>query len=61
LAALASACPFPVTVLPSSPAYTYLKQQLQPLKIFNQKIWPCRKPFLAGKTFPLPKLKLPAL
>jgi hypothetical protein len=38
LAALASACPFPVTASPSSPAYTYLKQQLQPVQIFNQKI-----------------------
>jgi hypothetical protein len=39
LAALASLCPaFPVTDLPSSPAYTYLKQPLPPLQIFNQKI-----------------------
>jgi hypothetical protein len=38
LAALASLYPFPVTALPSSPAYTYLKQHLQPLQIFNQKI-----------------------
>jgi hypothetical protein len=34
-----------------SPAYTYLKQLLQPLRIFNQKIWPCKKPFLAGNFF----------
>jgi hypothetical protein len=52
---------FSVTVLPSSPAYTHLKQHLKPLQIFNQKIWPCKKPFLAGKTFPSPKLKPPAL
>jgi hypothetical protein len=38
LSALASLYPFPVTALPSSPAYTYLKQHLQPLQIFNQKI-----------------------
>jgi hypothetical protein len=38
LAALASLYPFPVTALPSSPAYTYLKEHLQPLQIFNQKI-----------------------
>jgi hypothetical protein len=38
LAALASLYPFPVTALPSSPAYTYLKQHLQPLQISNQKI-----------------------
>jgi hypothetical protein len=41
--------------------YTQLKQHLQPLQIFNQKIWPCKKPFLAGKTFPSPKLKPPTL
>jgi hypothetical protein len=58
LAALASPYPFPVTVLPSSLAYTYLKKQpLQPLQIINQKIWPCKKPFFAGKTFPSPKLQ----
>jgi hypothetical protein len=28
LAALASLCPFPVTALPSSPAYTYLKNSI---------------------------------
>jgi hypothetical protein len=32
---------------------------LQPLQIFHQKIWPCKKPFLAGKTFLSPKLKPP--
>jgi hypothetical protein len=42
-----------------SPAYTYLKQHLQRLRIFNHKTWPCRKPFLAGKTFPSPNLKPP--
>jgi hypothetical protein len=31
------------------------------LQIFNQKIWPCKKPFLAGKTFPSPKPGLPTL
>jgi hypothetical protein len=38
-----------------SPAYTYLKQRLKTLQIFNQKIWPCKRPLLAGKTFPFPK------
>jgi hypothetical protein len=42
LAALAGLCPFPVTVFPSSPAYTYLKQHFQPLQIFHQKFWPCK-------------------
>jgi hypothetical protein len=37
LAILASLCPFPVPVSPSSSAYTYLKQPWQPLQIFNQK------------------------
>jgi hypothetical protein len=32
------------------PIYTYLKQHFQPLKIFNQKIRPRKKPFLAGET-----------
>jgi hypothetical protein len=32
-----------------SPAYTYLKQHLQPLQIFNQKIWPFKKPPLAPR------------
>ena len=53
--------PFPSHCLPSSPAHTYLKQHLQPLQIFNQRIWPCKKPFLAGKTFPSPKLRPPTL
>jgi hypothetical protein len=34
-------------------------QHLQPLQIFNQKFWPCKKPSLAGKTFPSPKLVSP--
>jgi hypothetical protein len=67
LAALAGLYPFPVTVLPSPPAYTSLKQRLQPLQISNQKIWPCKKPFLARwKNFSFtettrPKVKPPAL
>jgi hypothetical protein len=32
------AYPLPITVFPSSPAYTYLKQHLQPLQIFHQKV-----------------------
>jgi hypothetical protein len=39
-----------------SSLYLPLKQPWQPLQTFNQKIWPCKRPLLAGKTFPSPKL-----
>jgi hypothetical protein len=42
-----------------SPAYTYLKRPYQPLQTFNQKIWPCKRPFLAEKSFSSPKLGPP--